>query len=263
MSNCTSPNPCQTDSGSVIYTSGNLSCINANTNDSLSFVLFKLNQKICELQEQLDECCSSSTTSTTTSTTTIALCNNPLVGILNLYGDPVGTFNLKDFLDLGSIEPICNNCCPDCGQIYIFSSVETFLKLYENFPVNISESACCSNTCSSQFEQYVGNVKYLPLLDKGLVEYSTIGGKSILCYFVEYAEAYGLTGDQLTGIVDEILDSGIVIYCDGENQVIGSVEAFDKYVETSGITPSLDECCTSVIASVETYNTFLGGTSGA
>lgn len=86
MSNCTSPNPCQTDSGSVIYTSGNLSCIGANTNDSLSFVLFKLNQKICELQEQLDECCSSSTTtSTTSSTTTVAPCNNPIINTFNDY----------------------------------------------------------------------------------------------------------------------------------------------------------------------------------
>lgn len=85
MSNCTSPNPCQTDSGSVIYTSGNLSCIGANTNDSLSFVLFKLNQKICDLQAQLDECCSSSTTSTTSSTTTAVPCNNPITNIFNEY----------------------------------------------------------------------------------------------------------------------------------------------------------------------------------
>lgn len=85
MSNCYSQTPCQTDSGSVIYTSGNLSCINANTNDSLSFVLFKLNQKICELQEQLDECCSSSTTSTTSSTTTAVPCNNPIINVFNEY----------------------------------------------------------------------------------------------------------------------------------------------------------------------------------
>lgn len=82
MSNCYSSTPCQTDSSSVIYTSGNLSCVGINTNDTLSFALFKLNQKICDLQAQLNECCSSQTTTTTTTTSS---CNNPVLNVFNDY----------------------------------------------------------------------------------------------------------------------------------------------------------------------------------
>lgn len=247
MSNCTSPNPCQTDSGSVIYTSGNLSCIDANTNDSLSFILFKLNQKICDLQEQLDECCSTSTSTTTTTTTTIAICINPIVTMLN-NNDDVG-----NFLDEGSIEPICDNCCPDCGNFYIFGSVQTFLQIYEAFPVVISESPCCTNTCNLQFEEYVGSVNYINLLDKGFVEYSTVGGKSMLCYLLDYAEQNSLTATQLYDLTVTLLDKGVVVYCNNGTQLVASREKFSQYLEVTGDQPLEDECCISVVTSVTRY----------
>lgn len=188
----------------------------------------------------------SSTTTTTTSYNTLA-------------------DKLLEVLGKGIVEPQCGPCCIDCGPLYVFASVETYLKLAEavGFTVTLGQT-CCIETCLKELRIIVGEEAYQIFSDKGIVDHSSLdGGKSYLCDLLEYAKNNNATTEDIIDLVTVALDAGVVIYCDGDTKVTASVESFLKYAEAAGITcsaglppvcPLADiQCCTNIVASIETY----------
>jgi hypothetical protein len=199
---------------------------------------------------------------------------------------------LERLLDKGEVGPFCDSCCP-CGDIYIFASVETYLQFEEavgwafftqNCPDgNSFKLQCCTDDCLDKIGAFAGEEVVDLILDKGYVEFSLLGGKSMLCTLYDYIIQQNLTGTAAADAIGGILDKGIVYQCeidkdttDGDQSktIFASVETYLKYaeaaVDTSGpcaycpqcdppITPSdpcqclPEPCCFSIKASVETY----------
>jgi len=168
---------------------------------------------------------------------------------------------LDRLLDDGFIGPKCSGCCPDCGNIYVLASVETYLKFFESFGPPPAQEDCCTNICIKNLQDYGSSDpdNLNRFMDKGIVEYSTFNGKSFICYIVDYFIANpSALGDSSFGeVFDRILDKGIVIYCTEDRQIIGSVETFLTLMES--LDENIDygaECCLSVTASAQTYLTY-------
>jgi hypothetical protein len=183
---------------------------------------------------------------------------------------------LSYVLDKGIVEPQCGPCCIDCGPIYAFANVETYLKLQEALGgTSLLGEVCCIESCLKELRIIIGEEAFEIFNDKGIVDHSSLdGGKSYLCEVLEQAKNNNASAQDVFDIVNVLLDEGIVIYCDGETKVTASVETFLKYAEAVGITcgapppvPArvstsavvttncidIDGCCTNVVASVETY----------
>lgn len=172
---------------------------------------------------------------------------------------------LDRLLDKGVISPQCTSCCPDCGNFYILASVESYLKFYDAVsPDNLPpiQEECCTNICEKELQSYSNDQDFDRFLDKGIVEYSTFNGKSFICYVVDYFKnnESALGSSSFAEVLDRILDKGIIIYCDGENQIVASVDVFIAYLENTNVEISYGEdCCISVVASIETYLTYVDG----
>jgi len=169
---------------------------------------------------------------------------------------------ISDILDKGVIEPICNSCCPNCGNVYFFGGVYAFSN-FSNIGIVRSElldvGQCCTNSCLPQLEEYIGGEKYQLLLEKGILEYSLIGNESFVCNLLQQAEEGGLSGTALYDVIDMILTKGLVIFCDGDLKLTSSVETFLKYIESaypSGF-PLTDICCFTLTCETETYLAFI------
>ena len=170
--------------------------------------------------------------------------------------------NLTRYLDRGSNDAECNTCCPDCGNIYVFGRVETFLKLAEALgatfqpePV-ISETPCCYKRCVTELYDYLGSQENIDrVLDKGIVEYSTIQGTSFICLLLDFARENDLSGDDLQELLDVILNKGIVVCCNNGNTTIASVDTWLQWAEAMGYPYITAEtaCCLDSLASVEQY----------
>jgi hypothetical protein len=186
---------------------------------------------------------------------------------------------LDRILDKGEVKTLCDTCCP-CGDIYVFASIETYLKLEEalgwntasqNCPAGTSfKLPCCTDNCMDKLTDLLGVEFSDRLLDKGYVEFSLLGGKSMLCTLYDYA-VQAADPDEAAELIDRILDKGVVFYCDidkvktdgDESQsVLASVETFLKWAEAVDLTnPNTSDpcqilpepCCFSIGASVETY----------
>lgn len=184
-------------------------------------------------------------------------------------------------LDKGDVSPMCSDCCP-CNNIYVFASVETFSKFAEAMgwdslsTCDLWYSDCCKDDCFDKISEKYGSEVTDRILDKGIVEYSTLGTRSTLCEIYDALIANNIIyAGEAAEIVDRVLDKGIVFYCsksspdkEGDEQVIASVETFLKYAEVEGITKPVgtqdppcnfapkEVCCLSIRASVETYNIF-------
>jgi len=185
---------------------------------------------------------------------------------------------LAQILDKGDISPLCS-CCP-CGNLYVFASVETFLRLGEALgwtgPGTQScpswYSDCCTENCLDKLGELYGPALTDIILDKGMVEYSLLGTKSTLCDIYNYLKENNVPIQDAIDFVSIILDKGVVFYCtssnpdiEGDQQVLASVETFLGYAEAFGINcvdssncaclPT-EKCCLSVKGSVETYLKF-------
>ena len=168
---------------------------------------------------------------------------------------------LDTMLDEGSISPKCSSCCPDCGNLYVIASVETYLVLFNSTQLTPQED-CCTNTCITQFQQFTDSEGFQRFLDKGMVEYSTFNGKSFLCYLLDYCITYpsALEDSSFSEVIDRILDKGIVIYCSEDTQFVGCVETFLSYIEPLPSVNYGGPCCISVNANSEEYLQYLEGT---
>lgn len=171
--------------------------------------------------------------------------------------------SISRILDKGTITAQCDTCCPNCGNLYIYASVETFLKVAEspyiqlqplpgNFPV-IPEAPCCFEDCVPQLENLLGSSNYdNVVLNNGIVEYSTLKNKSYNCLLLDFAKSFSLSGDDLAEVLNMILDKGFVTACSGGNQIVASAETFLKWVEGRDFYQD-EYCCISQVSGVETY----------
>jgi hypothetical protein len=175
--------------------------------------------------------------------------------------------NILTYLSVGSNDVECNTCCPECGDIYVFASAETFLKWAEAVDATaptgtapiISETPCCYERCITELYDYVGSAENIEsILQTGIAEYSTIQGQSFVCLLLDFADENNLSGDKLTELLVYILNIGVVVSCINGNTVVSSVETWLKWAEVvlgdSGRRMTCKKaCCLSTTTSIETY----------
>jgi len=126
------------------------------------------------------------------------------------------------------------------------------LPLPGNLPV-IPEAPCCFEDCVPQLENKLGSSNYdNVVLEKGIVEYSTLKNKSYNCLLLDFAKSFNLSGDDLAEVIDMILDKGFVTACSDGNQIVASAETFLKWVEGRDFYQE-EICCISQVSGVETY----------
>jgi len=199
--------------------------------------------------------------------------------------------SIIDSLDRGKVEPLCDTCCP-CGDYYVFGSVDKFLDFTTASGwIDFSDSCtgsktswytnCCTETCFDELSAFLGQTGTDMLLDKGFVEYSSLGNKSLLCILLDYILQNNLTQQEGIDLIEGILDSGVVFYCnkdvdqsdgDQSNQVLASIDTFLSYANSASIFCSpqpndpcqcypQDNCCLTINASVATYQAWLSAIS--
>lgn len=173
--------------------------------------------------------------------------------------------NIAAYLNAGSSDVECNTCCPDCGDIYVFASAEKFLLWAEGVgatvstgaPPVISDTPCCYERCITELYDYVGSAENIQsILDVGIAEYSTIQGQSFVCLLLDFADENNLSGDDLTELLEYILNIGIVISCINGNTVVSSVATWSLWAESvlgdSRLMTCKKACCLSTTTSIET-----------
>jgi len=168
--------------------------------------------------------------------------------------------NILSYLSIGSNDVECNTCCPECGDIYVFASAETFSIFSEAQtsgpdPV-FSETPCCYERCITELYDYVGSAENIErILETGIVEYSTIQGKSFVCLLLDFATENNLTGDELAQLIVYILDLGVVVSCINGNTVVASISTWVTWADAMDVPTitSEDACCLTTTANVQTY----------
>jgi hypothetical protein len=168
--------------------------------------------------------------------------------------------NIQSYLNTGSFDVDCNTCCPECGDIYVFASVERFLTFAEaqtSGPEPVfSETPCCYERCITELYDYVGSAENIEaILAAGIVEYSTIQGKSFVCLLLDFATENNLTGDELAQLIVYILDLGVVVSCINGNTVVASISTWVTWADAMDVPTitSEDACCLTTTANVQTY----------
>jgi len=189
--------------------------------------------------------------------------------------------DIINILNNGKISPLCTECCP-CGDIYVFASIETYLTFNEAFgwsenskscsSGNAWQLSCCTDDCLDKISSFAGKQVVDVILDKGFVEYSLLGGKSMLCTLYDYLVQNNLTGTAAATAIGNFLDAGVVYQCikdeditDGDNSktIVASVETYLNYAEAEGLINTDCEdapcqclpepCCFTVKGNVNTY----------
>jgi hypothetical protein len=172
--------------------------------------------------------------------------------------------NLTHYLARGSNDVECNTCCPECGEVYVFASTETFLQwaeamgltVSEGDPPIISETPCCYERCITELYDYLGSIENIDrIVDKGIEEYSTIQGKSFICLLLDFARENDLSGNDLSELLGVILDEGIVVSCIDGNTVVAGVAIWVTWGNFVGfpVITAENACCLTTTASLETY----------
>jgi hypothetical protein len=199
----------------------------------------------------------------TTTTTTIACKNDFFELITESLSNPQNSTqlvvdNISTIIDKGLVKTNCGSCCPACGDFYVFSGFETYLKFAEamfNYGIELD---CCTNTaqyidgnenfivtnnCNNNFTTCIQNLQTQLNLGPGIGglipdgqsinEYSKLTGSgSILCGLIALLQTSPLYSPNLLyDVIKVLLDKGIVIYCNESTTVVASVETFLKYYE--------------------------------
>ncbi len=146
---------------------------------------------------------------------------------------------LGKLLDYGIVMPKCNFCCPDCGFYALLRTGNKEFDLLE--PLLTATGANCCENCGQTFDAcYASLIKAHPCIQTlfetlDAVEYSTIGGNTMLCALLDTLS--GLESTLVCEIVEVILTKGLVISCDNPNGaiVIASAATFLEYIENTGI----------------------------
>jgi len=197
----------------------------------------------------------------------VASCTNPLTYVFDNFvfsGDyEEDRQNFTDMMTEGILLPSGSYCCPDCEPYFLgtpeafavfadkvndsglypiftepccldnkmllppFEKLEKYIK--ENF---INPPACCPDTdfiqCADAILDAVDQNRfqtYTALLSMGIVEYSTIGGNTSLCILNTFL---ALIPEELrTDWFVDIMNQGIVIYCDETGIHISNIEGFN------------------------------------
>lgn len=192
-------------------------------------------------------------------------CASP-IGLLNSldWGD-LQSIDLwiSSFLTTGvQYDSLPNQCCPDCPP-YAVGSIDTFKFLFSKH--EYLKSKCCFNVkttspgftqlastmgwycdnkhecCDTDFVTCVDEIlslapnydTYLTWLDKGIVEYSTLGGTSGLCDLYDYILSIPVPQFQ-TLFLNLILNNGLVVVCDsktGEYTTFYGIEAYSNSLQ--------------------------------
>jgi hypothetical protein len=171
--------------------------------------------------------------------------------------------NIAAYLNAGSSDVECNTCCPECGNIYVFAGAGKFLTWADavgatvnpgNEPI-ISETPCCYERCITELYDYLGSAENIErILETGIAEYSTIQGQSFVCLLLDFADENNLSGNDLTELLELILETGIVISCIDGNTVVGSIETWVKWAEASLENPIVTcktACCLTTTGNIE------------
>jgi hypothetical protein len=177
---------------------------------------------------------------------------------------------IESILDNGQVSPQCD-CCP-CSNIYVFASVERAISLIQalDWAENQQDcttksytTSCCTENCLDKIEELYSAAVTNVILDKGVYEYSLLGTRSTLCDIYDYLKENNVPEGDAVDFISMILDKGIVFQCYEDNQVLASVETYLQWAESKGLTDCQnpnpcncippEQCCLSVIGSVETY----------
>lgn len=102
----------------------------------------------------------------------------------------------------------------------------------------VFENPCCTYPCIQQLEQFVGAVNFLTLLDKGIIEESTVNGTGIICELLAFVDDNNISVSDTMSIISVLLDKGFVANCGGGTTIIASIETYLKYAEAVGLTES-------------------------
>lgn len=158
--------------------------------------------------------------------------NAPFYGLMN-----VARLNsLAGMLNWQSTEPnLITPCC-----INVEASVakyNNYIQYMLNGDTPTKEIPdCCDNNFTSCLKVYADNLNYLALLNEGIVEINTLNGQSSLCNLYNlldtYADQITLTSNVSNFILDFLM-GGFVVHCCGCNIFIGTVDAFESYLNTN------------------------------
>lgn len=162
--------------------------------------------------------------------------------------------SLYNLLEIGDIGDLCSDCCP-CNDIYIFGGTSTILGAFEflgwlgednlNVPCEpkIFWENCCSENCLDKLSEYAGD-DFVELIQlQGVVEYSSLGNKSIFCMFYDYFKKNNTPPSEVVNEIERFLDAGIVVQCDRQNnkRVIANILQWISYSQVTG--GSCEEGC--------------------
>lgn len=170
---------------------------------------------------------------TTTTTLSCTPCENPIsylfeLGKLALSSD-YGRSTYEEVVDYllteGLVLNNCSKCCPDCG-IYVFASLETFIKLNDVLNL-LEESDCCINyigSIMSAADEPVNNSEYF--IDKIVNIYPCCSIKTFDCFNDSICLHHDIIQGDITvtsEFIDRMLDKGVIEYGGLYNNCTGEV----------------------------------------
>ena len=165
---------------------------------------------------------------------------------------------LVQLLDTGIFTTDKSVCCPSCGDFYVLSGLERFNALAEflnyqgfdtcclnfvsnvegelKFPEEIPLTNCCNNNfdvCVDRLNEILNFEQIQEILNLSIVEFSLLGtsGNSQLCSLIDNIINQGLTNEQAFNTIKDILDDGLVVYCDGCNTIVSNIPTFIQWKE--------------------------------
>lgn len=204
----------------------------------------------------------------TTLTVPVPACTNPVQYILDIAikAAPTQTYadvlaSITSTLNSGVIINECNLCCPDCpAGPYVLGTTVNFINVYDYLGPQATWK-CCLNVdsslqaygtfltatsattwtkCCTSFSDCTTSISkaitdYPSLLTEGILEYGTIADDTTLCIILDTLQALtpSLTPTELGNLIQEILDLGIVVQCNGvgvDTQIlISSINSYVTY----------------------------------
>jgi hypothetical protein len=183
----------------------------------------------------------------------------------NLFFDILNGYNIKNAtsvtvlfstLSKGVASSQCRVSCPSCESIYFFGN----LNAYNNF-ISLEftdlESGdalpCCGRSaglvttlsnpftgiCNTQFEpclqtleNIIGSNNYQSLLNLGIIEYSSINNRSIICDLIAEMQNSPIYNPALLyNVFAYILTEGLILTCDTKFSIAGTLDTYAQYLE--------------------------------
>lgn len=218
----------------IKYTGRDIDCLGITTGMSLTEIIDRLEESICEDVPDYDE---------------LINCISPLDYMLNevkmAYENTHNTASAKSFatilgeiMDLGLIIPNCDFCCTECGSFYALANNA---KISAIFTATESSPQCGYNIASgfeNGYDMLVSmNSNIANLFGTTLGrEYSSYNAKTSLIRLALFLQSVdGLTSQDYYDIVEVILTKGFTSFCYNNDSielvVFGSVQTLiDNFI---------------------------------